>query len=488
MSLMQTILQGFSPGGVQGFQGRQLQQQQQQAEIDNEKQLTQQRAEKVDQDAFQHAMTEGYLPVGPGGVVRRPYYPGIDNSTTGAAAPTGNGPTGEDTDAPTSPKPGQQPQGTYIDKADSARVIKHTDRNGDTVQWEIPTPAEQHQRQIQQAYADAMNPQAQATQTQQQTVVGQGREAETQGTAAGVTAGKIADAKARGMQVPDDLADQYGIPRGSIRTQDQIDALTEKFNTVRGANVRTEGANTRQAASIAAKASGVKATHVTVGAGGTQNLLTVYNNGETEETPMDAKAAVKPTAAGRGGALTAGQQGVQNRFLAKQQELQAQKHEALQTKEGDLWSQKQAYADAAQIPDGQPVIDPGNPRAQPTPMNAAWRTIFTGKMKKAESDAMQAQKGAALIRKQNGWGDQGAQPQTAGAAAGAGATAQPQPGAAGAQPAGGAPAGAPVGAGATQVTAPVQKVHVKTKTGMGYIPKANLAAAQKLDPTLQVIP
>lgn len=480
MSLLQTILQGFSPGGIQGFQGRQ-------ADIDSEKQLTRQRAEKADQDAFAHAMTEGYLPVGPGGVVRRPAY---DSGANFGSSPTGDLPAGVPGAQTTLPPSG----GSYIDKADTSRVITHTDANGDKVQWEIPTPEEQFSRQANMAYAQAMNPAArQAQQVQQQrTAAGTASEsaARTQGAATGATAGKVNDLAQRGVNLNDDLADAVGIPRGTKLLPEERDAITEKYNTVRGAQVRSDGATDRQQASIAAKASGVKSTHVTVGKDGGQSLLTVYNNGETEETPMDAKAAVKPTAAGKNGSLTPGQQGVMNRFQIKQQELQAANHEKLQSKEGDLWSLKQAYADAAQTPDDQLVVDPGNPRAQPTAMNAAWRTIFSGRMKKAEGDAMQAQKSAAQIRKQNGWGEfapgqqptaSSTPPATQAAAGGAGAPVAAAPAAST------LPAPAPA-ANPTAVAAPAQKVHVKTAKGMGYIPKANLAAAQKLDPTLQVIP
>ena len=163
-SLMQTILQGFSPGGIQGYQARKQQLSAAQQDQQIQEQQARQRAEQLDNDAYAHAMAEGYLPVGPGGVVRRPYFPGAQVTNSGAA-PTGEGPTGEDTGGSAS-APGGQPGGTYIDKADPSRVIKHTDANGDVVQWEIPTPEEQFARRKQlraeQDYADAMSARAKA--------------------------------------------------------------------------------------------------------------------------------------------------------------------------------------------------------------------------------------------------------------------------------------------------------------------------------------
>jgi hypothetical protein len=327
-----------------------------------------------------------------------------------------------------------------------------------------------------------MNPTVQATQVQGQKVAAAGdlsaNQARAQGTAQGVTAGAVNDMNQRGELVPDEQADQYGIPRGSRRTQPQIDALTEKFNTVRGARIRNDGLNDRQQTGIDAKNSQVKATHFVTAPNGRVTQIVTHNDGTYDENPLAVTSYIKPGAAGRGGSLTAGQQGVQNRFNQKQQEAADSKQQALQTKENDLWDQKAAYEQASQVADGTPVLDPGNPRGQPVPMNAAYRTIFTGRAKKAEGDAQLAHKGAAGIRKQYGWGEFDPSVNGAAAAAGAGAGAAPP---AAAPPAGGAPNG-----GAKDPHA--GKVRVKTATGVGWMPKANVAAAQKLDPTVQVLP
>lgn len=210
---MGSLVDAFSPGGVRG-------QQHQRFEEDLQTQQAQQRAEQLDHDAYAHAMAENYLPVGPGGVVRRPAY---DSGANFGPGPNGDIPAGGVVGDRTLPPSG----GSYIDKADPARVIKHKDANGDLVQWEIPTPEEQMSRQANQSYAAAMNPAAR----QAQQVIDQRQAARAsslaEGTAAGTENGRQSSLAAARQQYGVALPAGSGVAEGQKFLPEELPGVAQ---------------------------------------------------------------------------------------------------------------------------------------------------------------------------------------------------------------------------------------------------------------------
>jgi hypothetical protein len=131
----------------------------------------------------------------------------------------------------------------------------------------------------------------------------------------------------------------------------------------------------------------------------------------------------------------------------KQAESQAKLHEEYQQKEQDQWRLAQQYSEAANVPDGEGVNDPGNPKSQNQVVSSEarrrmWQQNADFAAKKAQSFAGSAKQ----IRQRWGWGE---------FAAGQGAAS---PGAATPSP-GGAPAAAPAAKpSSAPLVAPMSKV------------------------------
>lgn len=446
MSMLENILEAFSPGGVQGYKGRQ-------ADIDAIKQQTRQRAEQADKDTEDFMNTLGASPVHAGMVQRQVFTPAAN--------------LGSMTGIPGVDLPNQVPatSGYVVDKANPDQIRTHVDADGNKVQWELPTVDQQRLRQTQMALDQLRNPAnreiAQIQQGQEAAGARSAAQATAQGTAAGKTLGEEENRNTLGTPVSDQEQQTYGLPADTRLTPSErvtlagkvIPVVTRVTGQANVAGMNNDARADRQQASIAARASGVKSTHVTVGQGGTQSLLTVYNNGETEESPMDAAAAVKP---GAGGTPTPGQQGVMSRFQQRFQANDAKAHEALQSKEQGLWAQHTALGDVLSTPDGQNFVDPTSKAGKEIQMNYAQRLVMKNRYQAAEDAAKQAQQDAAKIRQKWGWGEfaPGAQQASPGAQqTGPGAG----PGVRQSAPVGGAPAQSTPPQSTTQAAAaPVQ--------------------------------
>ena len=189
MSMLDTILDSFSPGGVLGARQRQ-------ADIDATKQQTRQRAEQADNDTKNFMDALNASPVHAGMVQRQVFTP---------ATNLGGSSTGIRMDLPS-----QAPatSGYVVDKANPDQIRTHIDADGNKVQWELPTIDQQKLRQTQMALDQARNPANRETALIQQGQTAAGArstaQAAAQGTAAGRTLGEEENRDALGTPVTDE--------------------------------------------------------------------------------------------------------------------------------------------------------------------------------------------------------------------------------------------------------------------------------------------
>lgn len=132
-------------------------------------------------------------------------------------------------------------------QADKTRVIKHKTAEGDTVQYEIPTPEEQLQRQAQLRMTGL-----QANQPAQQLEAGQeaaAAQAKAEGTAVGTGTGKTeaekADVAARGVDLDEPTAKQYMLPAGRYLPEQLLNAAGKANPAAIRAGASTANAHTR---------------------------------------------------------------------------------------------------------------------------------------------------------------------------------------------------------------------------------------------------
>lgn len=216
MDLLHTILNGFAPGGQQGVDKRA-------ADIDEEKQLTRQRAEKADHDAFQFAMEQGHLPVHAGLVNRPAYDSGINfGRTAGGDIPAG-GAVAETAIPPSG--------GFYTDHADPDRVYTHVDANGDKVQFERPTKDQQLLRQANMALAQALNPAARQAQQVADQREAASAQAKAQGTAAGTETGRQNSLNAARQQYGIALPAGSGVGENQKYLPEELPGVTQGIST-----------------------------------------------------------------------------------------------------------------------------------------------------------------------------------------------------------------------------------------------------------------
>ena len=204
--VFQNIVDAFSPGGIRGQQHQRF-----------EEGLQQQQQDRANQDADQ-AFHKHMLDMG--------------------ARPVVNGAVHNDLTLPD----GRVIEGGLLEKADPARFIP-TGKDK-TVGWQSPTEDEAGARHIHQQMLDATNPEAvntaQITSQRASDAEQSLNRAGALGTAQGRTQGAVQDLDTRGTVLPDDQAAQYGVPKGTRVTPEQLVQLTEKYNPVRGAQTRAD--------------------------------------------------------------------------------------------------------------------------------------------------------------------------------------------------------------------------------------------------------
>jgi hypothetical protein len=370
------------------------------------------------------------------------------------------------------------PDVTVARPADPSRVVKHKTAEGDTVQWELPTPEAQVRRQIQ------LQAPALAAQNAQ---IGATAQSQARGTATGRTAGEIADREARGVPITPELAKLYNVPATTPNadgTTSPYKMLPEELSraippTVR-ANASTENAGTR--ADTAKTVAQMKIDAA-------QALKDAQQQFQADQN--DKKLAFQDQWAKARNAVTANTQGALssraalNRFDADQKLHGTLVDNAFN--EQQKATSAQALIDTMETPgmlgfgttttpaikDGEEFSDPWSGKKMT--MNYAQRLRIKNAIGISQSKIADMQNRAEQLGSKYGVNGQPAAPATGAGGGTPGGAAPPQtPGAGGpASPAGAAPKG---------------MVRVKTGDGRtGSIPAANLKKAQALDPKLQVL-
>jgi hypothetical protein len=194
-------------------------------------QMEQQQADQLQQQAdlnfAEHMNSIGALPIYPGSnAVRDP---------------------GQPVSGPIADAMGMDRQFPTTRAADPSRIVKHKTLQGDTVQWEIPTPEQQQQIQLHRALTQARGMQPVADINAQQ--AGQEAQARAAGTAAGQSQGKQSDLDARGIAIDADFAKKMNLPDAAVGMKmlpEQIEQMSQRVTPaqIRG-DASTANTNTR---------------------------------------------------------------------------------------------------------------------------------------------------------------------------------------------------------------------------------------------------
>jgi hypothetical protein len=210
--IFQTML-----GGIQN--GQRIRQGQQELEL--RKQQDFRTAQQADQEFHQHMVEMGALPVINGMVKETEQMPDL------TAQPPSGIPGAGVAATPVTASGGL----TIVRKANPALTQKWKDATGDQVAYELPSPDSQRWRQMMAIRADAQRQSAQA---------------EAQGRATGTEQAQQDFRNRFGMSLTPDQEDQYGVPPGQKWLPSEVTNLATRYNLVRGAQTRTEGAGDRE--------------------------------------------------------------------------------------------------------------------------------------------------------------------------------------------------------------------------------------------------
>jgi hypothetical protein len=214
---------GYTPEGSPGWVAKQNVNQRQQ-QLDMEQQQQQREQRQSDWEFHQHLTDIGAVPGdAQSGLIKQQIQ------TPAVSDPGVPGTPGLGTTVPPSAY-------SIVRKMDPARTVRFKDADGTPVAYELPTPAEQVQRQV------AAQAPSRAAQVQ---FAGDLSQAQTTGAAGGQTAGKIADRVARGTPVSADESTMFNLPQGTLLTTEERAAYHEHYFTVQRAGVTTAGAMDR---------------------------------------------------------------------------------------------------------------------------------------------------------------------------------------------------------------------------------------------------
>lgn len=303
------------------------------------------------------------------------------------------------------------------------------------------------------------------------------------------------------VPLPQPLADSL-YPNGNGPSEVNSGVLSGLQNTYRDVNDRKDASQARLDAANRPPATKAPEDVITLNKGDAA-LLGIPEGTQMPIKEYDARrgmyaAQSRAQRADRGG-LTAGQQGVQERFDERQRNQGQNTINALQVKEQALHKNRMDWGNAMTAKDGEQVVDPETNKV--VAMNAGRRKLYQQKIDSASAqvDALQRQQGdistrfggdpqqSTVAAPQTNQTEQQAPQQPSrwnmlkGVFTGGLVDTQQQP----APQAPAAPQASSPGRGG----APVAKtVRVKGGDGRtGTIPASNLAAAKKLDPKLQVL-
>lgn len=461
--LFTTLKDAFTGGGDVGIQNKNWKENQ---ELE---QAAKRRKDTEDEIAFsQHIQDLGATPVINGMVKRRAFNMGNPGMTSQSGidgvAPSGSAAPPTD--------------GYVLDKPDNSRVVKHKTADGETVQWELPSTEEQMARQtfLRQKQLKEGQPVTDLENQQKQATAEAGARGTAQGTGEGKTAAEVNDLNTRGIPLTPDEQGRMGVPAAQTKvTPEQASTLG---NRAQIADVKNAGYDKR--AQLRA---------------GTQTSIAQMRDRQAQEK-LDAEKEWKDfEERGRNQRFGAGEAGKNNRFGQNQARLQQDSRMYMQamnqahTEENRAMQAAGLLAESTEQPgaigsffgqgpsktsavqDGETFLDPYTNKN--TVMNAFQRTRLQGLMNSSYQNMERLKSTAGAVRGRYATGDAtpaGAQqPAPAGAPKAAPQSATP---AAAPAAAAGGPQGAPSRAG---------KIRVQKPDGTtGWIPKANVAAAQKL--------
>src|SRR5579864_5026663 len=319
-----------------------------------------------------------------------------------------------------------------VRKVNPDSQVKWKDSTGDDVAYELPSMSDQllHQfnAQNQPAMVQARANAARAT-----------AQAEAEGTAAGQTQGRVSDLQTRGQPLPDYLSDFYHYPRGRKVLPEQAVTLSERATPAQirsdastaNTDTRVQGQQTVEQMREAAKNALQQQQ---------QQFSDDQNQRKLQYQDQWSKAR---------NAITAGTQNALNsRMGLRTFDAAQQQHGKLQDqmyKESQKQLQAQALLDKNMTPDNSDFTDPWSGKKMT--MNYAQRLRLTNALGMSQQQVVDWKGRAAGIENRYLSGQQA--------------------------PGGGGQTGGGGNGGSDMV-------HVKTKTGTGWIPRANLERAKGL--------